>query len=62
MNENIVKDKIKFTIEYSQDEMVFLDTKIVATPIADEKVVITTDMHSKKNGNSPVYQPKFMSF
>ena len=59
MNENIVKDKIKFTIEYSQDEMVFLDTKIVATAIADEKV--TTDMHSKKNGNSPVYQPKFMS-
>ena len=48
MNENIVKGKIKFTIEYSQDEMVFLDTKIVATPIEDEKVVITTDMHSKK--------------
>ena len=29
LNENIVKDKIKFTMECSQDEMVFLDTKIV---------------------------------
>ena len=38
MNENIVKDKIKFTIE-SQDKIVFLDTKIVATPIADKKLL-----------------------
>ena len=37
MNENVVKDKIKFTIECSQDEMVFLYTKFVATPIADKK-------------------------
>ena len=36
LNENIVKDKIKFTMECSQDEMVFLDTKIVATPIAEK--------------------------
>ena len=35
MNEKIVKDEIKFTMECSQDEMVFLDTKIVATPITD---------------------------
>ena len=38
MNENIVKDKIKFIME-SQDKMVFLDTKIVATPIADKKLL-----------------------
>ena len=38
MNENIVKDKIKFTME-SQDKIVFLDTKIVATPIADKKLL-----------------------
>ena len=37
MNENIVKDKIKFTMECRQDEMVFLDTNIVATSIADKK-------------------------
>ena len=28
VNENIVKDKIKYTMEYNQDEMLFLDTKI----------------------------------
>ena len=48
MNKNILKDKMKFTIEYSQDELVFLDTKIIATPIVDNKVLITTDLHSKK--------------
>ena len=48
MNENIVKDKTKFTMECNQDEMIFLDTKIVATLIADKKVGITTDMYSKK--------------
>ena len=48
MNENIVKDKTKFTMECNQDEMMFLDTKIVATLIADKKVGITTDMYSKK--------------
>ena len=48
MNENIVKDKIKFTMGCIQDEMVFLDTKIIATAIVDTKVVITTDMYSTK--------------
>ena len=43
-----MKGKMKFTKECSQDEMVFLDTKIVAIPIAEKKVVITTDMYSKK--------------
>ena len=43
-----MKDKMKFAMECSQDEMVFLDTKIVAIPIAEKKVVITTDMYSKK--------------
>ena len=48
MNEYIAKDKIKSTMECSQDEIVFLDTNIVVTPIADKKVVITTDKYSKK--------------
>ena len=48
IKENIVKDKIKFTMECSQDEMILLDTKIVTAPIADKKIVITTDMYSKK--------------
>ena len=47
MNESIVKDKIKIKMECRQDEMVFLDTKIVATPIGDKKVVSTKDMYSK---------------
>ena len=49
VNENILKDKIDFTMECSQDQMVFLDTNIVATPTEDKSVVITTDMYSKKN-------------
>ena len=48
MNENIVKDKIKFIMGCIQDEMVFLDTKIIARAIVDTKVVITTDMYSTK--------------
>ena len=35
-------------MECSQDEMILLDTKIVTAPIADKKIVITTDMYSKK--------------
>ena len=35
-------------MECSQDEMILLDTKIVTAPIADKKVVIATDMYSKK--------------
>lgn len=37
MNENIVKNKRKSTMEFSQDDTVFLDAKIVATPITDKK-------------------------
>ena len=39
MDENIVKDKTKYkyAMECGQDEMVFLDTKIVATPITGKK-------------------------
>lgn len=48
MNENTLKNIIKFAMECSQDEMIFLDIKIVAIPIADKKVVITRDMYSKK--------------
>ena len=39
MNEYIAKDKIKSTMECSQDEIVFLDTNIVVTPIADKKLL-----------------------
>ena len=57
MNNNIVKDKIKFTMECSQDEMIFLDTKIIATPISDKQVVITTDMYSKKTDTHQYLNP-----
>ena len=40
MNESIVKNKRKFTMEFGQD-MVFLDTKIVATPITDKKKLLS---------------------
>ena len=50
-------------MEYSQYEMVFLDTKIVATPLADRKVAIT-DTHQYLNPNSchSKYQTKNVSF
>ena len=48
MNENTLKDKIKFTMEFIQDEMIFLNTKLVTKPIAGKKDVITTDIYSKK--------------
>ena len=41
MNENILKDIIKFTMACSQDQMIFLDIKIVAIPTVENKVVIT---------------------
>ena len=44
-------------MEFSQDEMVFLDTKIVATPVADKKVVITTDMYSEKTDTHQYFSP-----
>ena len=57
MNENIAKGKIKFAMECSQDEMVFLDRNIVATLIADKKFVITTDMYSKKTDTHQYLSP-----
>ena len=57
MNNNIVKDKIKFTMECSQDQMIFLDTKIIATLISDKQVVITTDMYSKKTDTHQYLNP-----
>ena len=41
MNENIVKNIRKFTMEFSQDDTVFLDTKIVATQITDKKKLLS---------------------
>ena len=40
MNESIVKNKRKFTMEFGQD-IVFLDKKIVATPITDKKKLLS---------------------
>ena len=57
MNDNIVKNKIKFTMECSQNEMVFLDTKIIATPISEKQVVITTDIYSKKTDTHQYLNP-----
>ena len=57
MNENVVKDKIKFTMEASQDEMIFLDTKI--SPVVQEsgKVVSATDIYSKKTDTHQYLNP-----
>ena len=57
MNDNIAKNKIKFTMECSQNEMVFLDTKIIATPISEKQVVITTDIYSKKTDTHQYLNP-----
>ena len=45
VNESIVKDKIKFIMKR---KMVFLETKIVATPITGTNFVIATGIYSKK--------------
>ena len=44
-------------MECSQDEMVFLDKNIIATLIVDKKVVITTDMYSKKTNTHQYLSP-----
>ena len=58
MNNNLVKGKIKFTMECSQKEMVFLDTKVKATQISDNEVILTTDMYSKKTDTHQYLNPK----
>ena len=57
MNDNIVKNKIKFAIECSQNEMLFWDTKIIATPISEKQVVITTDIYSRKTDTHQYLNP-----
>ena len=44
-------------MECSQDQMIFLDTKIIATLISDKQVVITTDMYSKKTDTHQYLNP-----
>ena len=61
MNENTLKDKMKFTMEFSQDEMVFLNTKLVTKPIAGKKDDITTDIYSKKQTLTSI-QVKILTF
>ena len=58
MNDNIDKDKIKFTMDISQKELVFLDTKIRATEIDTGKVVLTSDIYSKKTDTHQYLSPK----
>ena len=56
MNENILNN-IKFTMAYSQDQMIFLDIKIVAIPIVEKKVVITRDKYSKRTDTHQYLSP-----
>ena len=56
MNENILKN-IKFTMTYSQDQMIFLDIKIVAIPIVEKKVFITRDKYSKRTDTHQYLSP-----
>ena len=44
-------------MECSQNEMVFLHTKVAVISIADKKVVITTDMYSKKTDTYQYFSP-----
>ena len=53
-----MKGKIKFTVEFSQDEMEFLDTVLKTTSIIDKKVVLTTDIHAKATGTNQYHIPK----
>ena len=55
MKESIAKDKMKFIMKC---KMVFLETKIVATPITGKSFVITTSMYSKKRHSYQHLNPK----
>ena len=57
MNENILKDIIKFTMACSQDQMIFLDIKIVAIPTVEKKVVITWDKYAKRTDTQQYLSP-----
>ena len=58
MNNNIVKDKIRFTMEASQSEMVFLDTKVSTVESEEGHVFLTTDIYSKKTDTHQYLNPK----
>ena len=58
MNDNIVKDKIKFTMEASQNEMVFLDTKVIPIEVNDRHVTLSTDIYSKKTDTHQYLSPR----
>ena len=45
-------------MECSQKEMVFLDTKISTTPISENRVILTTDIYSKKTDTHQYLNPK----
>ena len=58
MNNNIVKGKIKFTMEASQEEMIFLDTKVTPVEVSEGNVLLATDMYSKKTDTHQYVSPK----
>ena len=58
MNENVVKGKIRFTMEASQTEMIFLDTKVSPVTAGEGKVLLSTDMYSKKTDTHQYLNPK----
>ena len=57
MNYNVVKDKIKFTMEASQKQLVFLDTEINVKQVDDEKIILVSDMYSKETDTHQYLSP-----
>ena len=57
MNQNIVRDKITFTMEANQETMVFLDTRVNVTTDSKGEVHLTTDIYSKKTDTHQYLNP-----
>ena len=57
MNNNIVKDKIKFTMEADQKTMIFLDTRVNVSEDANDGAYLSTDMYSKKTDTHQYLNP-----
>ena len=48
-------------MECSQNEMVFLDMKIIATPISEKQMVIKTGIYSKKTDTHQYLNPNYVT-
>ena len=57
MNENIVKDKIRFTMDASQERMIFLDTTIFPTEVEGNKAFLASDIYSKPTDTHQYLSP-----